>query len=268
MTFQTFASQHGLIIKSVVLDRWVRVPTDDHPHKKNGAYIYNGYTGAVQNWAVHDKPIYYKDSSATYDPSIARKKAEKAEQDKIKRQKLAAKKAEHIISECKEEPHPYLKRKGFDNLGLVYQGDLIIPMQVNGNVVGCQRISEDGTKKFLYGQRTKGAYCGFDNKGRVILTEGYATALSVRRALKKVGTRYKIYVCFSASNILEIANQHPDCIVVADNDTVGIRTAKQSGRNYWVSDVEGEDANDFELRTDSGTLGKQITEVLNLKNHQ
>ena len=54
MTFQSFAEQHGLIIDHLVYDKWTRVPTLDHPKKKNGSYIYDGKSGAVLNWAVHE----------------------------------------------------------------------------------------------------------------------------------------------------------------------------------------------------------------------
>ena len=59
MNFESFAEQHGLIIDSLIQDRWVRVPTTDHPHKKNGSYIWDGYTGAVQNWAVHELSLIH-----------------------------------------------------------------------------------------------------------------------------------------------------------------------------------------------------------------
>ena len=60
MNFERFAEMHGLIIQSLTFDKWTRVPTISHPHKKNGAYIYDGKTGAVQNWAVHEKPVSWK----------------------------------------------------------------------------------------------------------------------------------------------------------------------------------------------------------------
>ena len=259
MTFQIFAQTHGLIITDIVLDRWTRVPTQDRPHKKNGAYIYDGQSGAVQNWAIHDKPIVFH-SGEPYNPVERKLKSEKAELERQKRREYAARKAVSIISQSTEQTHPYLFKKGFNCNGLVYDNDLIIPMRINGQIVGCQRISPEGEKKFLYGQQTKGASCGFDAGGRAILTEGYATALSVRRSLRTVGVRYKIYVCFSAANILELAS--PGCVIIADNDPVGIKTAQKSGCVYWLSDVEGEDANDYELRLGSKNLGLGIAELL------
>ena len=92
----------------------------------------------------------------------------------------------------------------------------------------------------------------FDNKGMHVLCEGYATALSVRLALKSLKKRYTLHVCFSAGNMKKMADLlKPDSgLIVADNDLSGTgeRVAKEIGWNYWISDVQGEDANDAHQR--------------------
>ena len=250
MDFYRFAETHGLIIRDLVMDRWVRVPTIDHPGKRNGAYIFNGNSGAVQNWALHEKPITWKDKNAKHDPQL-QIRVKKSVEDQSVRQEKAAKKAAWILSNAVKTTHPYLARKGFpEEIGYVWEGKLAIPMRIDGRLVGCQLIDADGKKKFLYGQKTKGATACFDNKGSLILCEGYATALSIRRTLKKSMTRYCIHVCFSAGNLIEVAKSFPNCIVVADNDPVGVRSAKKTGRPFWLSPNVGEDFNDYALRTD------------------
>ena len=72
--------------------------------------------------------------------------------------------------------------------------------------------------------------------------------MSIRRFLKAQKKRYTIHVCFSASNLVEVAKRFPDCVIVADNDPVGISMAKETGKPYWVSPNSGEDFNDYELR--------------------
>jgi len=134
-------------------------------------------------------------------------------------------------------------------------------MRIDGKLVGCQLISQDGTKKFLSGQITKGAETIIDAKGRHILCEGYATALSLRRAIKAAGKRYTIHVCFSAGNILEMAHKYPTAVICGDNDETGIRTAIATGRPYWISPSAGEDFNDYELRVGSETAGKAFIEA-------
>lgn len=247
MNFERFAETHGLIIKDLVMDRWVRVPTIDHPHKRNGAYIYQGSSGAVQNWALHERPIVWRGQN--HNPQLIQHRIAKANQDQQNRQEKAAKRAAWILKKAVKDKHPYLEAKGFpDEMGYVFDGKLVIPMRIDGSLVGCQMIDSDGKKRFLYGQKTKGASAIFDNKGSLILCEGYATALSIRRYLKKHRCRYTIHVCFSAGNLIEVAKRYPDCIVVADHDPVGIRSAKKISRPYWISPHAKEDFNDYEVR--------------------
>lgn len=261
MTFEQFAMGHGLIIKSLIFDKWVRVPTDDHPRKLNGAYIFDGQRGAVINFAVHDKHIPYKsDEPYKPDPNAAAKR-QQLEQDRLKRQQAAKGKAAFILGNATKEPHAYLKRKGFDESGWVWKGLLVVPMRIKSSLVGCQLIQEDGSKRFLSGQITKGASLMIDNKGRDILCEGFATGLSVRRALKHLKVRYRIHICFSAGNMLEIAKTVQDPLVIADNDAMGVNTAKKIASHYWLGEA-GEDFNDAELRIGTAAAAESLRPFL------
>lgn len=268
MNFQMFAEQHGLIIDHLITDKWVRVPTVDHPHKKNGAYFFDGQSGAVQNWAVHEKPVSWRDKTYKPDP-LAAEKRKKAEAEKAERQAKAKRKAIYILNQSDEKTHPYLAAKGFPRQkGYVWGELLVIPMRIDGKLVGCQLIQADGTKRFLSGQITKGASLVIDNKGMNILCEGYATALSVRNAMRHLKLRYTIHVCFSAGNMVEIGKSVHDPFVVADHDPVGIRTAQKIGP-YWVSDTEGEDFNDAEKRLGVEVVAQSLlTAIKQTKAHQ
>ena len=247
MDFISFAHQHGLIIDSVVMDQWTRVPTEDKPHKKNGAYIWDGQSGAVQNWAVHEKPISFKCKG--HDPLRVIKPKN---QDDLRAK--AKSKAIFLINSAKNSKHPYLARKGFPLLEVpVWNSLMLVPMRIDGKLVGCQMIDAEGNKKFLRGQITKGASLTIDNKGRDILVEGYATGLSVREALKSAKKRYTIHICFSAQNMLEIAKGKHDPLVIADNDKIGMNIAKRIGQ-YWISDSQDEDFNDAHQRGYIGNL--------------
>ena len=168
----------------------------------------------------------------------------------------AAHRAGMIMKSAVLAHHPYLERKGFKDKGYVWNDLLVLPMRIEGKLIGCQLISHDGTKRFLSGQVTKAASLTIDNKGRDILCEGFATGLSVRRAMRELKERYTIHICFSASNMLEIAKQCKNPLVIADNDPVGINTAQKIGQ-YWISDVAGEDFNDAEKR-----LGQSVCQSL------
>jgi len=264
MNFESFAEKHGLIIDHLVHDKWTRCRTVDKPNKKNGSYIFDGVTGAVQNWAIHEKPIAFR---GKHDPSQVIRKP-KITIDIVKNQTRATNKAAFILNNAVKKTHPYLEKKGFPGeKGWVWNDLLVIPMRINGDLVGCQLIDPEGNKKFLSGQKTKTASAIFDNKGQVILCEGYATALSIRRALKTIKTRYKIVVCFSASNLGELSKTYPDSFIVADHDPIGIKIAKQSSRPYWVSPNEGEDFNDYELRVGAEKAGKSLVSLYKAKSH-
>jgi putative DNA primase/helicase len=245
--FQDFALQHGLIIDTLVFDQWVRVKTLDKPNKKNGAYIFDGQFGAIINFAMHESHISYREND-TYVPTAQdRAKRELANQERIRRQDEAKRKAAFIVRSAVLMQHPYLLRKGFEDKGYVWNNLLILPMRIDGRLVGCQMIQEDGTKRFLSGQITKGASLIIDNKGSDFICEGFATGLSVRRALKSIKVRYKIHVCFSASNMIEIAKHLEKPLVIADNDAMGVATAKKIASLYWVGEAN-EDFNDTEQR--------------------
>lgn len=244
MSFTDFAYQYGLIIDNLIMGRWARVKTLDKPNKTNGAYIFDGCTGAVINFATMEIHVPYK-SDKPFLVDYGRIK--QANEDKLAKRAVASQKAEYILKNAKKAKHPYLSRKGFDENGWVWKEMLIVPMRVDGKLVGCQMISADGTKKFLSGQLTKGASLVMDEKGRDVLVEGFATGLSVRRALRLLGVPFKIHVCFSASNMLEIAKNIQNPLVIADNDPVGISTAKKIASAHWIGEAN-EDFNDYELR--------------------
>lgn len=253
MSFEDFARENGLLIKEIILDRWVRVATEDHPRKQNGAYIFDGREGAVINFAVHDRHIRYKSQEPFVPDPNAKAKRLAANQEKERQQKKAAGKAAFILNNSVKEQHPYLIRKGFVDRGLVWNGLLILPMRIDGHLVGCQMIQENGEKRFLTGQITKGATLTIDAKGRNILCEGFATGMSVRRAMKHLRERYTIHICFSAGNMIEVAKGLRDPLVIADNDPMGVATAKKIASRYWVGEA-GEDFNDTEQR-----LGTALT---------
>jgi len=253
MNFEQFAESHGLIIDHVVVDKWMRVPTVDKPNKKNGAYIFDGKSGAVINFATHDKHIPFKSQESVYDPSY-RIKRENDDKNRKEAQLKAKNKAIYIVNHSTLSTHPYLQKKGFDKLKAnVWNSLLVVPMRIDGKLVGCQLIDNEGTKKFLSGQITKGASLVIDNKGRDILVEGYATGLSVREVLKSARKRYTIHICFSAGNMLEIAKGLNNPLVIADHDKIGIQTAQKIGQ-YWISNKDGEDFNDAHQRGYIGNL--------------
>lgn len=264
MNFIQFAEAHGLIITHLIYDKWVRVPTVDHPHKKNGSYIFDGRSGAVRNFAMHDKPVSWMSKEPHKHDPFAQERKKKAEKERLDKQEKASKKAGWIMNQVKESTHPYLAKKGFPTQkGYVWNGLLVLPMREGDKLMGCQLIDKDGTKKFLSGQKTKGVSLKIDNKGRNILCEGFATALSIRRAMKYLKMRYTLHICFSASNMVEIAKQVRDPFVVSDNDSAGLNATHKVTKNFWVSDQVSEDFNDAEARLGTEAVALSLGKLLN-----
>jgi phage/plasmid primase-like uncharacterized protein len=253
MRFEDFARLHGLRVGSLIAGKWIAVPTEDHPRKRNGRYKYLGNVGWVQNWATMDRPEMWRSESDDYQAAPVRAMLQDAERERQRDAEKAAQKAAWIMHQCKPAPHPYLVNKGFpDEIGNLWEekGLLVIPMRLGSRLIGAQLISDKGDKKFLQGQRTKGASFVMDAKGIPIFCEGFATALSVRAVMRAMKIRYSIHVCFSASNLENVARGIDGGFIVADNDANGIgeRAARHCGKPYWLSDTPGEDFNDFHRR--------------------
>ena len=273
MEFISFCRAHGILIDiPPPIGVWRRYPTDDHPRKRNGAVKFMGDHGFVQNHATDTEvSLWQTETPVKIDRKKIARDMREADAKRMSDQADAVKRAAFILSQTVLGKHEYLNAKGFEGAEDMIWGHegkktLVVPMRVDGNLVGCQLIESDGSKKFLYGQRTSNAELVIDNKGVHILCEGYATALSIQAALKKMSRRYTIHVCFSAGNMKKVAQGLPDGLLIADNDKSGTgeRVAKEIGWKYWMSDVVGEDANDTHQRVGLLKLGLSLIASLKL----
>jgi putative DNA primase/helicase len=274
MDFVQFARSHGIIINDLPpVGVWKRYPTEDHPRKRNGAVKYMGTHGFVQNHALSTITSLWKPDSGDRLNSVDMRSIiisqAQADQQRKKLATEAVSKAVRMLNDSGYRTHAYLEAKGFpDEQGSVLNIEnkpvLLIPMRVGKSLVGVQQIWEDGTKKFLYGQRTSGSTFTFDNKGLNIVCEGYATALSVRAAMKQLKRRYTIHVCFSAGNMVRVAEGLEQGLVIADNDESGTgqKAAEEIGWPVWMSDRVGEDANDAHRRIGLFEFSQSLTQSM------
>ena len=273
MDFIAFCRAHGILIDAVPrIGVWRRYPTEDHPNKRNGAVKFMGDHAFVQNHATATEVSVWKtDAEVKIDRQAIANQAKRAEEDIRRKQQEAAAKAQWILKQCQFAKHDYLKAKNFpDEQGNVWKTEdtelLVIPMRADGRVVGCQLIDPAGGKKFLFGQRTSGAEFVFDNRGMHIVCEGYATALSVRLALKSLKIPYTLHVCFSAGNMVKIAGKLPRGFIVADNDASGTgeRVARQIGWPYWMPPEVGMDANDWQQKVGIFKFSQELKKSLSV----
>ena len=270
MDFIDFCRVHGIVIDNLPpIGRWVRLPTESHPRKRNGAVKYMGDHGFVQDHANMQEVALWRGERTKVDMQAVRQAARQERQKLELGRKEASSKAQWIVKQCRLATHPYLERKGFPELqGLVWERRdarlLVVPMRIDGVVCGVQLISEDGTKKFLKGQASQGATftMGYPGVPRV-WCEGYATALSVHKAASLARLRVQVVAAFSAHNLQVLAK---DGHIVADNDPkfAGEMAAKAAGRPYWISPVCGEDFNDFMLRVGPFQASRAIAELVRM----
>lgn len=264
--FLQFAQERGLIITHLESNKWARVPTIDHPNKRNGAYFYSGDYAHVQNWAIMETVETWQDKKPrtpfeqkNIEARIASDR-EKHSKERERKQIRAASKAKWILSQCELDQHAYLDSKNFkDTRGNVWrQPDqdpvLVIPMFYDNSICGCQLIDIHGSKKYLFGQRTNNSYFRIGQGKKVFLVEGYASGLSLQAILTALKIQASIYITFSAGNCSKIAKTHPDAFWVADNDLsqTGQKSAIESGLRWWMPEQLGFDIND--LHKESGTF--------------
>jgi P4 family phage/plasmid primase-like protien len=128
--------------------------------------------------------------------------------------------------------HRYLAGKGIKAHGLTKdeKNNLLVPMyDIDGKLVNVQEISPDGTKLFLPGGQTKGAFFSLgspEGASLLVFCEGVATGLSIHEV-----TGWPVVVCFTSGNLPEVVglfkDKHPntELLVCGDDDE---RTAKES----------------------------------------
>lgn len=269
MTFERFASAHGLMIRDLYADGRVhRCPTADHPRTRNGAYKFTGEWGWVQNWAEHAEPIIWRAEGVS--EAVVRRDMEADRRRDAERRQKAAQQAAEIVARCRFDSHPYLDRKGFsEEQGLVdYDGRLVIPMRdvgSYGRVNSVQWISSDGEKKFLPGGTAKASVFVIGSGPEAWLCEGFATGLSVRAGLQRLYRPARVVVCFSAGNIAAVAAKLSGVrFVVADNDAsgTGARYATQTGLPWVMPPEIGTDANDYHQSAGAMALAKLLREAI------
>ena len=234
------------------------------------------YWEARQLGWVPDKPLERKHEPRPTDQAMLRRERE--------RYAAAAVAARGIVLTAKHDIHPYLATKGFPEFRwrVSEDGRLVVPMNDKfGKIQSVQFIDADGVKKFLPHAKASGARFRFGNANRGTRTwyvEGFATALSLRAALREINLQDTVVVCFSAAGT-RLAGHDAAGLVIADHDywrcaepeckhawdgtwrqeacascgsvrviaPAGEKYARESRRHWWVPEQVGTDLNDMHL---------------------
>ena len=198
-----------------------------------------GYTGAFGRWSGNDngaEPFQWQGEALTpEDMSATRQRQEAAERIEADKRahaaKLAANRARGQWQQAHDEGSSvYLERKKITPEAVRFddEGTLLVPMfqYADGiRLVGLQKITPDGAKRFNKGMEKKGAAfllgdIAPDDRVAMIV-EGYATGRSIRMATDEA---VPLSVCFDAGGIMPTArylrDTYPDLhlLICADDD--------------------------------------------------
>lgn len=229
VAFEMAMKAFGLIPKNGVIDdgRWHRCSTEDKPKKRNGAYVFDGETGAFINYATmsthsfwhSDKPLSEADK-AKYARDMA---AHRAREAQIQARAIERVRACFARLPMLSELHPYLSGKGLGVAGcagLRMDGDaMVIPAYRAGQLMTVQTIAPDGSKRFRKDCPKQGACFVIERKGATItaFVEGFATGLAIFQSVPNC----RVVVCFDAGNLIAVARDFKPrglTLVCADND--------------------------------------------------
>ncbi|WP_256824966.1 toprim domain-containing protein [Pseudomonas kurunegalensis] len=178
-------------------------------------------TGGASTWSSRE-PVDAREAEQVRERIEQARRQREAEQQR--RQLKAAGLAQHWWRDARraDPEHPYLVTKQVRSHALRQRGDeLLVPLYVAGELVNLQRIARDGSKRFLYGGRIKGAYStlGRISPGSAVcICEGWATGATLHQ-----DGGYTVACAMNAGNLKAVATalraRYPDVeIIIAGDD--------------------------------------------------
>lgn len=203
----------------------------DNPGSKNGWYVLyldgiasgcfgSWKSGTSQTWSSR-QPVDGLERalvSQRIEEALRQREFEQAQ-----RQWGTAKKAFSLWNNARraDPNHPYLIAKGCHPYSLRQRnGELLVPLYLDGVLVNLQRIGADGQKRFLPGGRVKGCYSplGSIKPGEPLyLCEGWATGATLHAE-----GRAAVACAMNAGNLLEagrhLRRRYPDAVLIVAGD--------------------------------------------------
>lgn len=279
----------------IELRKWIKADTGTRNGKGDGRVICDEDRATAMNWQTGDSvTVWLRENRTPEEKRQYRQRRQDDERKARERARRAADTARALVGAAMAGQHPYLASKGFpDEMVLVVSaadveriaGDylvpdnqntaIVIPARIKNDIASAQLIWPNGTKKFLYGGEMGSAYHRIASGERAWLCEGYATALSLRAALRGLNRRDTVLVCFSASNIVKVASAVGAHFVAADNDApppakpdqfdglgAGEFFARKAGLPYLMPPKVGTDINDLHQTSGIFAVQRLITGLL------
>jgi putative DNA primase/helicase len=211
-----------------------------HYARRNGSYC----IAQFGDWRTGEVHTYIPNGLGGAEKEFAKNVINEAKKKvQIEREVLnkeAAHKAKQRFNSATSEGlTPYNIRKRMRSLygARIEKENIVVPMRnIEGEIVGTQRITPDGQKFFEKGQKTDGAFFVIGEIDSILcLCEGYATAAAIHES-----TAYNVVAAFSANNLVKVAKvirkAYPDIemIICGDDDfknekNVGKEKAEEAG---------------------------------------
>jgi len=280
LTFEQAMRISGLMPPSYVPadGKWRRCPTEDHPRKRNGAFVLHADgKGYFRNWATDDGVNSWSDDNTTTAKPIDMVKVQ-AQRTRDRAYRIqAVKSARQFWNRAKpiSMHHKYLADKGLSPVGCAglrtHDGLLVVPVMHGQSLISVQTITIDGTKRFWPGAPVKSG-CFIlrrEHSAITVFCEGLATGLAVLQSVRTAS----VVVCFDAGNLLPVT-QHlkptGSVVFMADNDhktkvkrgfNPGIEKAMNAAELIgagvaWCEGIEGSDAADYLKEVGEGAARK------------
>lgn len=167
-----------------------------------------------------------------------------------------AEKVNSLLAKCQVKESDYLKTKKLigHHYSVLPDGKLVLPLVNKDNqITGAQLISPDGNKRLLPGTSKTGSFIPAGGQEhahqQIILSEGFATALSISLVVPKS----YVVAAIDAGNLIHVAKVmrelYPDSkiIIAGDNDIGGsknigldkaIEAARAVGGYYSIPDTD------------------------------
>ena len=268
--------------------------------KGDGRLICDDRRVTAWNWVEGSKATVWlagRESISAADRQKYAREVAEAERKARDRADRAASIAAQIVAAATVGRHAYLAAKGFpDETALVIGRDklagileaakkkidslitpegyvgLVVPARRGSAITSVQLIWEDGAKKFLAGGAMEGATHRITKGRDVWLSEGLATGLSLRAALRGLRRADTVLMCFSASNLAKVAGtisgrryiaaDHDKPLAQFDGLGTGEHFARKSGLPYIMPPEVGQDINDLHQRDGVFAVQRLINELM------
>jgi putative DNA primase/helicase len=285
LSFEQAMRLAGLHPRNVVADgKWRRCATDDHPKKRNGAYVLHpDGRGFWRNWATDDGVSSWSDDKADHakavDPQVLEQRRQRERANRL--QAIRSARAFWNNARPLNRPHPYLERKGLTPLGCAglrqHDGLLVVPVLWKQSLISIQTITVDGQKRFWPGAPVK-AGCYVIDRPRAavtVLVEGLATGLACFQSVRQA----RVMVAFDCGNLMPVVDllrPTGSVCIFADNDhgteaKRGFNPGREKAANAadligcgvaWPTGIEGTDAADFLREVGEGAARKLERHIL------